>query len=132
MACVLECSNGGPMEGVLDEELVRMADAVGKLEWDWEEDGPQNRNLSREPAESDLIAQIAPFHDGPLGRCPTCGARVFLPCVACRCIAAGDARRTPPETWDSEDDPSDVPFEFTPQQQTRYEEIRKLREAGCK
>ena len=23
------------------------------------------------------------YHDGPLGRCPICGTRTYLPCIAC-------------------------------------------------
>ena len=26
---------------------------------------------------------VSQYHDGPLGRCPICGRRPYLPCIAC-------------------------------------------------
>jgi len=48
---------------------------------------PDYRALRRERA-NDFVAPT-----GPVARCPTCGARVQMPCLACRVRAIRESRR---------------------------------------
>ena len=48
---------------------------------------PDYRALRRERAD-DFVAPT-----GPVARCPTCGARVQMPCLACRVRAIQESRR---------------------------------------
>lgn len=57
----------------------------------------------RRPIESLLQRAAEQFPDddaGPVGRCPTCGGKVMIPCRACwvRAIKQPDKLREPPST----------------------------------
>jgi len=71
--------------------------------------------------------------DRPFEKCPTCGARVQLPCVACR-ARRELARRGPVHVSQVLEELRHSPetgFDLRPAEQARYEEIRRRRLGGA-
>lgn len=81
---------------------------------------------SWQAVEGDRFDEMARFHDGPLGRCPECGARVFLPCVACRCklVAVNSTTRSNRESAFNLEGSS---LQLKPDHHHRYETVRRNR-----
>ena len=65
---------------------------------------------------------------GPLGSCPECGGRVYLPCRLCRVRSVAASRSARPRRVLAEDAPSGL--QLKEEHQRRYEEVvaRRVRE----
>ena len=67
------------------------------------------------------------FHTGKLGRCPLCGRKIFLPCLACLAeIHTG--KRAVAHRSQNESDFQDIELDLKGPELRRYESIRRQRE----
>lgn len=66
------------------------------------------------------------YHDGPFGRCPHCGRKVFLPCLACETERGGDVS-DPLDT--AEEEPMRVQLEGEYRQRYEYIHLEKIAES---
>ena len=72
------------------------------------------------------IERMRMFHDGPFGRCPRCGRKVFLPCLACAVELEGDVN-DPLDT--AEEEPLRVELDGDQRQRYEYCRLEKIAEA---
>lgn len=98
---------------------------------DWEEELTFETASDERTMES-LLGRIALFHRGPIGRCRTCGARVFLPCLACECRSTEAKQGRPDNANAMSAGSASLAFELKPRHRERYEAIRGARESGLK
>jgi len=68
--------------------------------------------------------ELRPF-SGPPAKCPTCGARVYLPCLACRVRRLRDQRNGPAEQAGHP-----IHLELRPDDLRRYRQVVDARRRG--
>ncbi len=68
-----------------------------------------------------------PPPSGPKRRCPTCGALIYPPCVACRVREEHSHQRSPPRRPEPLDGDGDLALALRPPHQARYEQVRARR-----
>jgi hypothetical protein len=67
---------------------------------------------------------------GPLGRCPECGGRVYMPCRLCRVRNTAESSSSRPRRVLPDDAP--VGLQLKEEHQRRYEEVVARRVRGMK